>query len=131
MLISLPVVKRLDFLSQSYRAISHSPRSLPPIPPVTPFRPRHSKASLGQQQEGPSATRTGPASLSQPGLLGRPEEVRVTRRVGEDSLLVVWSPPEDNKDITGYAVKITVSAETTTLAKACISAEIDSFGRIN
>ena len=90
-----------------------SPRSLPPIPPVTPFRPRHStKASSACSSGGGiTLTHTLPSLPTLPvavsgGLLGRPRDVRVTRRVGEDSLLVVWSPPQDDKDITGYAVGI-------------------------
>ena len=76
---------------------------------MTPFRPRHSgKASYGSISNSITLTHTLPsfAAPAVTGLLGRPLDVRVTRRVGEDSLLVVWSPPKDDKDITGYAVRI-------------------------
>ena len=32
-----------------------------------------------------------------------PQNFRITRRVGSDSLLVAWTPPNDN-EVTGYLV---------------------------
>ena len=41
-----------------------------------------------------------------PSTLQQPQNLRVTRRVGADSLLLAWSPPDDD-NVTGYAVSLT------------------------
>ncbi|CAG0911765.1 unnamed protein product [Cyprideis torosa] len=35
-----------------------------------------------------------------------PSEFRVTRVVGQDAILVAWSPPEDRQGITGYQLYV-------------------------
>ena len=89
-----------EHLSSSSRAISERERS----PLLWLERSgKVSGSSLGATANANYQQQRNQRRASEDRLRG-PENLRVTRRVGSDSLLLAWTPPDDD-GVTGYQVR--------------------------